>query len=264
VTYQSSGPVTGDPAFAVYFYWDPIRNACSVVAKRKKIQSSGILALTCDDRAGTTVSPQDASYVFASHDFSVPGHSVIQEGDRFSFDLTNSAFSDTFDLKATGSFTGDPSDSSPVLPGDLNQDGKIGVQDATLALAAVIGLISPSDEQRSVGDVKRRRQDQRSGRHADSASGGWPSIKRWNFALSQGSNLGRPLKFRSAREWIVVAAERIFFAFLAEGVQPGPRPLSGDEARNRSSGSARSMETASREAHTLSPEGVGSGWPLRL
>jgi hypothetical protein len=42
---------------------------------------------------------------------------------------------------------------SPTTPGDLNGDGAVNVQDATLSLEITVGLLTPTDSTTAVGDV---------------------------------------------------------------------------------------------------------------
>jgi hypothetical protein len=41
----------------------------------------------------------------------------------------------------------------PVLLGDVNGDGRVNVQDATLALSIAVGTLTPTAEQNSAADV---------------------------------------------------------------------------------------------------------------
>jgi hypothetical protein len=44
---------------------------------------------------------------------------------------------------------------APVLPGDLNADGKVNVQDATISLRIAVGSLTATDAQKAAGDVNR-------------------------------------------------------------------------------------------------------------
>lgn len=48
---------------------------------------------------------------------------------------------------------GTPITPPPLLPGDVNLDGKVDIKDATLALRIAVGLLTPTSSQLQVGDV---------------------------------------------------------------------------------------------------------------
>jgi len=56
-------------------------------------------------------------------------------------------------LQKLAEFSGAISGGTTVTLGDLNGDGKVNVQDATLSLRIAVGVITPTDAQKAAGDV---------------------------------------------------------------------------------------------------------------